>query len=372
MRKLASIQEIVWKRPIEGRDKIELCGVLGWSLITKKDEFQVGDKCVYIEIDSVLPADNPQFAFLESKKYRIKTMKMAGVYSQGICFPLSILPEKDWKIGDDVTDVLGIKQYEPTMDVERDEPQEIKKKSWLHKKLMRYPWYRNWIRKVSKADHTEFPTAYVSKTDETRIQQVPWLLEDKATRWTVTEKIDGSSGTYLLVKHNRKFRKPNYEFMVCSRNKRIPKDDGSPFWAVAHKYDIENKLKSMLKNMDLNSPDAGSTWVALQGEVIAPKIQKNKYKVDSPDLYIYNLITQKGGRWKSPHACQWVEEYGMKFVPIVETNFTLLDTIDEMLDYATGSSALGHTLREGFVFRQENGTGSFKAVSPKFLVKYDE
>lgn len=371
MRKLASIQEIVWKRPIEGRDKIELCGVLGWSLITKKDEFQIGDQCVYIEIDSVVPAENPQFAFLESKKYRIKTMKMAGVYSQGICFPLSILPEKDWKVGDDVTDILGIKQYEPTMDIEREEPQTKQKKSWLHKKLMRYQWYRNWYRQMSKADHTEFPTAYVSKTDETRIQQCPWLLEDKTTKWTVTEKIDGSSGTFLLVRHDHKFRKPTYEFMVCSRNRRIPKDDGSAFWVVAHKYDIENKLKAMLKNMVL-PPDRDSTWIALQGEVIAPKIQKNKYKVDSPDLYIYNLITQNGGRWKSPQARLWIEEYGMKFVPIVESDFTLLDSIDEMLDYATGESALGNTIREGFVFRQENGTGSFKAVSPKFLVKYDE
>ena len=63
MRTLASIQKIEWKRPIEGRDRIELCGVLGWQLITKKDEFQVGDLCVFIEPDAVLP-DKPEFDFL--------------------------------------------------------------------------------------------------------------------------------------------------------------------------------------------------------------------------------------------------------------------------------------------------------------------
>ena len=62
MRQLASIQKIEWKRPIEGRDRIELCGVLGWQLITKKDEFHVGDLCVFIEPDAVLP-DKPEFDF---------------------------------------------------------------------------------------------------------------------------------------------------------------------------------------------------------------------------------------------------------------------------------------------------------------------
>ena len=41
---------------------------------------------------------------------------MGGVISQGICFPLSILPESEYKVGDDVTDIMGVKQYEPTMD----------------------------------------------------------------------------------------------------------------------------------------------------------------------------------------------------------------------------------------------------------------
>lgn len=121
MRHLATIQKVEWKRPIEGKDKIELCGVLGWSVICKKDEFQVGDRLCYIEIDSVLP-EKPEFEFLRPKKFHIKTMKMAGVISQGICFPLSILPEKHQcaEVGTDVTDVIGVTQYEPTMDKESE------------------------------------------------------------------------------------------------------------------------------------------------------------------------------------------------------------------------------------------------------------
>ena len=46
--------------------------------------------------------------------------------------------------------------------------------------------------------------------------------------------------------------------------------------------------------------------------------------------------------------------------------------MSEVLEYADGKSKLYDTLREGIVFRSENGTQSFKAVSPKFLMKYDE
>lgn len=69
--------------------------------------------------------EKPEFEFLRSKDFRIKTMKMAGKISQGICFPLSVLPQhpnftRTWNEGDDVTELLGVKQYEPAMDTENN------------------------------------------------------------------------------------------------------------------------------------------------------------------------------------------------------------------------------------------------------------
>jgi len=46
MRKLASIQRIRALEPIEGADAIEKAAVLGWQLVVKKGEFQVGDFAV--------------------------------------------------------------------------------------------------------------------------------------------------------------------------------------------------------------------------------------------------------------------------------------------------------------------------------------
>lgn len=141
----------------------------------QKAEFSPGDLCVYVEIDSVVP-EKPEFEFLRSKDFRIKTMKMAGTISQGICFPLSILPRhpnftRTWSEGDDVTELLGVKQYEPAMDIESNTLPKPKKKypRWL----MRFKLFRRIFLGKSKKKGG-FPE-FLSKTDETRIQNVPHM-----------------------------------------------------------------------------------------------------------------------------------------------------------------------------------------------------
>ena len=146
MRKLASIKTITELLPIDGKDRIELAIIDAWNVIIKKGEFKIGDKCIYVEIDSVMP-DRPEFDFLRGKNFRIKTMKMAGVISQGICFPTTLL-KKDYPIGADVTAELGIVQYEATRDIERSS-NGGKRPPIKHypKWLMRYEWFRQYIYK---------------------------------------------------------------------------------------------------------------------------------------------------------------------------------------------------------------------------------
>ena len=183
MRKLASIKMISDIRPIPGKDRIALAAVDGWSVIVQKADYSVGDLCVFCEIDSVLP-ERPEFEFLRSKGFRIKTMKMAGVLSQGICFPLSILPPGDYQPEQDVTKLMGVTQYEPTQDKD-PEPRAGRKKypRWL----MRMGWFRSLV--LSKPKKTGYPS-FISKTDETRLQTAPYVLENKQ-EWVATEKVDG-------------------------------------------------------------------------------------------------------------------------------------------------------------------------------------
>ena len=90
-RKLASIQVISEIFPIPGADSIEGAKVLGWQVVVaKKDGFKVGDKVIYLEIDSVCPA-RPWSQFLEKCKYRIKTVRLRKQLSQGLVLPLSVL-----------------------------------------------------------------------------------------------------------------------------------------------------------------------------------------------------------------------------------------------------------------------------------------
>jgi hypothetical protein len=358
-RKLASIKEVSNMMPIEGRDKIALAMVDGWQVIVNKDQIQVGDKVVYCEIDSVMP-ETEQFEFLRSKKFRIKTMKMAGVISQGICFPLSILPEGKYEIDQDVTNILGIKQYEETMDIESNTQSESSTKKKYPKFLMKFSWFRKLV--LPKKQAKGFPD-FISKTDETRIQNAPFYLKNK-DEWIATEKVDGQSGTFFLRKEKSKgiFKKVTYDFGVCSRNLRIWKEDSSSYWTVANKYNIKKVLTDNIGDLD---------YIAIQGECVAANVQGNKYKVNEPDLYVFNVLTPNG-RMGSVEAKAWCENNGMKFVPILDEHYVLPDSVKEILDYAHGTSKLYSTLREGVVFRSLDGKQSFKAVDPLFLLKHDE
>jgi RNA ligase (TIGR02306 family) len=101
-RKLASIQVIKELSPINGADAILCAKVLGWECVVKKSEFAVGDKCVYFEIDSVLPIsswnDHLRREGEKDKPVRIKTRRFKGVLSQGLALPLSIFETHGCKI----------------------------------------------------------------------------------------------------------------------------------------------------------------------------------------------------------------------------------------------------------------------------------
>lgn len=374
MRKLAHIEKIEWKRPIEGADRIELVGVLGWQCIAKKDEFNIGDYCIYIEIDSIVDKENPDFAFLENKHYKIKTMKMKGVLSQGIVFPLSILKGQTYNLGDDVTDELKIKKIEDEIPKQR-EVNPLDKLRQRHKKLcknkvfkwfMKFKWFRAIAFKllIPKKKPKNFPD-WITKTDETRLQNIPSVLETyKGKPMVSTEKLDGTSTSFGL----RKEKKRKYEFAVCSRNVRQEDInqkcyyDDNVYHEMAIKYNVKEVLIKILEKFN-------ATTVVLQGETIGEGIQGNKYGLQGRDFYAFNL-TIDGKKIDSSVATDIVHEFGIKWVPIISAKFTLLPTVEEMIAHADGTSVLTNTLREGLVIRDHDNTISFKCISNQFLLKH--
>ena len=197
MRKLASIQIINNIFPIEGSDFIEQVQILGWNLVTKKGEFNINDKCIYIEIDSIVK-ECPEFEFLRKYKFRVKTQKIRGVISQGLAIPLQMfnISEK-LEVGTDVTELLGITKYLSPSEREEIIQQERKltnEKNKLKKFMMRYSWVRKLF--LNKKQKSGFPY-WVSKTDEERVQNIPHVISQFANHEVyVTEKIDYQSVTF--------------------------------------------------------------------------------------------------------------------------------------------------------------------------------
>jgi hypothetical protein len=374
---------------IEGADNIELMNVLGWKVITKIGEFKEGDLCVYFEIDSKLP-EKEWSSFMAPKHYKVKTMKLGKfrVISQGLALPVSIfgvnIPNEE---GEDVTELLGV-----TYAVEEDNARKGKgngnpdakyqSMAARHKRIFKQPWARwlmkrKWGRKLmffvfgrKKDEPRGWPThfQYIHKTDEERCENMPWVLkiEDPLV---VTEKLDGTSCTYIL---ERKKGKDKFEFYVLSRNVRQKDEnqktyhDHNIYWDLAFKYDIENKLKEYLTQY----PDA--TYVCIQGEGVG-SVQGNPLKLDEDDLYVFNFIDSLHGRYPSTVGKDVVGLMGMKWVPILDTDYHMPETMEEFKQYADGKSVVNPKVkREGVVIRNPKDDFSFKNVSREYLLKHNQ
>lgn len=371
--------------PIEGADNIELAHVGGWVTIVHKKEYKPGDMAIFCEIDSKLP-EKEWSEFLRPKKFRVKTYRLNkfGVVSQGLLLPMSVLPEdKECGVHEDVTKILGIEYYVAEDNARKAKSNPNAKYNNMaarHKNLAKKPWFkwlmkRMWGRKLlflflgnSKDKPKQFPT-WIKKTDEERIENVMWMLDDKEP-YVVTEKIDGTSTTFFLDTTKRK-----HEFGVCSRNVRQMDmnqenyvssvgDCPNVYWEMALKYNANDALEKIAEEYEADK-------VVLQGETYGSDVQGNKYKLNERRFAAFNLVFD-GNRLGSIQAKEILDKYQIPFVPIIETDYVLPDKeeFEEFKESADGNSVINKKcLREGFVYRSRDGQKSFKNISRKFLLK---
>lgn len=383
-RELAYIVTIDEIRPIEGYDRVEYARVGGWWVVVKKDQFKVGDSAVYIEVDAKVPAEEP-FMFLESKKFKIKTQKMCKVLSQGLLMtPADFGWKSDtFKVGDFVTEKLKI-TYADAEDNKRKAASADKYKLMAQrnsklfaKQPFRWLMKRNWGKKLlftffgKKKDKKNGWPVWVSKTDEERCQNMPWLFPGNPDeKWVVTEKIDGTSTTFTMKGFGRK-----RQFFICSRNVVFDKPDKKCYYEtnvyteMAQKYNIEEVLSSILE-LNKNILD----FVTIQGETYGASIQKREYGLKEHNFMAFNLIFgYKNGmkeRFNPMEMTNILKEFNIPCVPIVDENFVIPETCKELLEFAGGLSKIDGGMREGVVLRSQDGAKSFKAVDNNFLLKY--
>lgn len=385
-RALAYIVTIDEIKPIEGYDRVEYARTNGWwVIIGKADNLQVGDKCVYFEVDSKVNSEDERFAFLEKRNYKIKTQRMCKVISQGLLMPLSAFPELgDVDVNTDVTDKLKV-----TYAVEEDNARKGKadpnakyrSMTARHQKIFKKKWARwmmrhEWGRKImffffgkKKDNPRTFPThfPFVHKTDEERCENLVNVVLGYERPLIVTEKLDGTSSTYILERK----KKNRYEFYVLSRNVRQADEkqecyhDHNIYWDMAFKYDIEVHLREYLEQ----NPDC--PYVCIQGESVG-SVQGNPLQLAEDDFYCFNFIDGRVGRVDSVTGKDIVAAWNIKWVPILDTNYMMPADMEEFKEFATAKSVVNpNVLREGIVLRDPTNDFSFKNVSREYLLKHN-
>ena len=354
MRKLASIQKILSIRPIENADAIEVARVEGWDVVVKKDEFKVGEDVVYCEIDSFLPIE-PQYEFLRSSSFKnspilgegflLKTIRLRGQYSQGLILPISVVEEKGWHglpVGTDVTELLGIRKWEvPEMAT------------------------------TGGTTAGKLPPC-IHKTDETRIQNVPELIEEFGNReYYITTKLDGSSHSIAVDSEDI--------FHVTGHNYEYKNDGKCSFYNYIIKVNAEEAVRKYMA-------EKGYHAMTVQGEYCGPGIQKNKLKLKQPDWYFFTIDVdgKRVGLDVMEDFANFAKEnkYDIKMVPLQERDFCLKDKYpdaDALLERCAkdvtgiykGGQPEGIVVRPVVpVYSQTLGAElSLKAVNNKYLLK---
>jgi RNA ligase (TIGR02306 family) len=337
---LASVQLVHYVGPLPDRDLVVEARVLGFTVIVKKDDFFRNSllpcPCIFFEPDAILDKDDPQLLFLKSRKWRISTMKLGQVYSQGLALPVGMVQHYGLDPGSlvekqDITLELRVSKY--ISPAERDQ--------YCHSQ---------------HTSRSAFPLERVPKTNEPSLQSDPNILTrllQSRRSVVVTEKIDGCSMTI-------------WAGGIASRNLSLV---GPPDKSTQHYFDVEQRYQ-LQAQLQEKFPD-----LCIQGEVTHPMVQQNRLGVHRAELQVFNIYDSKTHTYLPWSEVKRIcNELHLHTVPELFVDVTLQelgwDSVQTMLafvhdrNYATGKPS------EGMVVKTNDGQRpriSFKVVSRRYL-----
>lgn len=386
MRNLASVVTVKTKQKMFEKDKI--CCVsfeeLGYEAIVP-NTVNVGDKLAFIQEGSILPEINA-WEFLRKRCYSekfkgfiIRPMIMGAketetgekgdrVKSWGLAVGLDELPITDEKVrsklkpGDDLTDLLGIRKYEPEEDASPKGDSKKAYPKWVKFCLGCAPL--RWIGRIWQKNHQNsaggFPTPEVQKSDETTVQNMPNVLEKFADDWVyVSAKLEGQSGTtaFDVVRDGDDKIKKIKRFYVCSRNNAYKLKCNNDFWTWCVSNDIERKLVKYYK-------ETGKLLI-IQAEQCGPGIQNNIYNLKNITWFVYLMEDM------ATHTQLTLDEMlsackalGIHHVPIIERDVKLKDIMPDI------KTAVNYAENQYWV--PITGEGDYRSIDPFYKPRAGE
>lgn len=346
IRKMASVERISSVEDHKNADRLEVCKILGWQVVTRKGEFKKNDLCVFFEIDSIIPK-MPWSEFLADKNrpdkpIRLKTSKLRTVISQGLAMPLSILEglampleltndkrivQTSYEEGDDVTEILGVTKYEPVISAQ-----------------------------LAGIMRGNFPS-FLRKTDSHRVQAHPRVIQEmQGLDCYVTIKVEGTSSTF----YNK-----DGEYGVCSRRIDLIEDENNTYWKMSHKYELDKVLKD--------------TDYAIQAETFGPSIEDNVLGMKEVEIQVFDVFDIKAGEYLDYSALKgFCETFKLPMVEVVYEGPFKWQSVDELIEFASAQKYPNGAFVEGIVIRPQIGRYSevlqgrmaFKVISPEYLIEH--
>jgi len=355
------VQTINQIKEIEGADNIELAVVGGWNCITKKGEYNVGERVVIATTDAVIPqelSDKMGVTNYLRKGQRIRTVKLRGIYSDCLIIPTLFCKQQYLKEGDDKMEELGISKFEPPV-------KQIQLASG---------------RKIKYRDNPNFHIYY--KFPNLKNVQGMFIEEDVVQ---ITRKLHGTNARYGIVKKvklsfldkvKKFFRLADkwveYEFVYGSHNVEKGSDSqgfySTDVWKTTNeKYDIQGKLWNWIRRDE--SPETIGHGVVIYGEIYGAGIQKN-YDYGLDDIQFAGFDISIDGKYTDVMFCDFIFNDTLK-LPQVETLY-MGNWSQEIQDKYTFKNFIKGTKvpHEGIVIKHISGDRSkvAKVINPSYLI----
>jgi RNA ligase (TIGR02306 family) len=319
-------------------DNLSVATVMNdYPVIIKTGQYQEGQLVGYIAVDTVVP-DIEDYYFLCPKSYEkyeengeikqrqlgpkyplgsvperhrtIRAKRIRGTYSQGMLVDATLGLNE----GDSIVDVLGLKKYDPPEEEDnivsikmRGSNAESPPKGWAipHFDLDGLRKYANCIQKDEEV--------------------------------VLTEKLNGS---------NAAFCHDGQRLWVKSRNWFKKRDEDDPWWDIAFRYGLENKL--------IRYP-----MIVLFGELVG-NVKGFRYTTEVVDgklmtkVYFFDAYDTQAKRFLDYDVFLGiVKDLGLD--PVPELYRGGWKGKEAMYPYAEGQTILGKGIREGFVVKTTKG-----------------